>query len=128
MSDSKVVKIENREPHRSLKHLPKKYEAKFSDGIPLRPTISVCDIVYPEELLDKKCGGCHRCELRDHGDKGGYHCCMQAWDIDITPDDKACVHYWDREEQEKLDRLHQEDIEKRREELWAIYAERKSTE
>ena len=47
-----------------------KSKIRFSDGIPKRPAV-VFEIIYPEELLDKKCGGCVRCELRDHGDKGG---------------------------------------------------------
>ena len=38
-------------------------EIKFSDGIPERERRSSTSI-YPEELLDKKCGGCVRCELR----------------------------------------------------------------
>ena len=104
------------------------FDAKtmFSKGIPERhERRNHGDIfIYPEELIDKKCGGCVRCELRDHGDKGGYHCCMRDWDIDITPDHKACVDYWDREEHERVKRLEAEDTENRREELWAIYAEK----
>ena len=49
-------------------------EIKFSDGIPNRDEFS--KIIYPEELLDKKCGGCVRCELRDNRKKeknSGYH-------------------------------------------------------
>ena len=101
-----------------------KFEIKFSEGIPDRPATICGVIIYPEELLDKKCGGCVRCEPRDHGDKGGWHCTMQKWDKDVFPTDKACVHYWDQEKQDELDRLHEEDIEKRRQELWAIYSEK----
>jgi len=52
---------------------------KFSDGIPERKERYMNNDIfrYPEELLDKKCGGCVRCQLRDHGDKGGYHCTMR---------------------------------------------------
>lgn len=97
---------------------------KFLDGIPKRKERYMnYDIFrYPEELLDKKCGGCVRCELRDHGNKGGYHCSMRNWDIDITPDDKACVEYWDRADHEAIEKLKEQDIENRRKELWNIYA------
>ena len=98
----------------------------FSKGIPEREERRNHDetFIYPEELIDKKCGGCVRCKLRDHGDKGGYHCSMRNWDIDITPEHKACVAYWDREEHERVERLKVQDTEKRRKELWAIYAEK----
>ena len=59
-----------------------KSKIRFSDGIPKRPAV-VCEIIYPEELLDKKCGGCVRCKLRDHGNKGGWHCTMQKYDKDV---------------------------------------------
>ena len=111
-----------KEPRRStLFHGP--FEVNFNEGLPEREK-HWQKRIYPEELLDKKCGGCRRFQPRDHGDKGGYHCCGQDWNIDVFPDDKACVSYWDRAEQEEQDRLHQEDVEKRRQELWAIYAER----
>lgn len=101
-------------------------KTKFSKGIPERKERMNRDeiFIYPEELIDKKCGGCVRCKLRDHGDKGGYHCTMRNWDIDITPEHKACVDWWDKEEHERVERQHSEDTEKRREELWAIYAEK----
>lgn len=38
-------------------------EIKFSDGMPVRERRSSTSI-YPEELLDKKCGGCMRCQPR----------------------------------------------------------------
>lgn len=98
----------------------------FSEGIPERHERrnSGETFIYPEELTDKTCSGCVRCELRDHGDKGGYHCCMRDWDIDITPDHKACVDYWDRAEHERIERQRKEDTENRRKELWAIYEEK----
>lgn len=99
---------------------------KFEDGIPNREERRNHNeiFIYPEELLDKKCGGCRRCEKRDgHGTKkDGYHCCMRNYNIDITPDDKACVDYWDKEEHDRIERLREEDQEKRREELWSIFA------
>ena len=91
-------------------------EIKFSDGIPKRRE-DFSRIIYPEELLDKKCGGCVRCELRDNRSKeknSGYHCSMQDYDIDIHPEDKACVLYWDRAYHEECERLHEQDIENRR--------------
>ena len=59
-------------------------EIKFSEGIPERRDY-FSRIIYPEELLDKKCGGCVRCELRDNRIKeknSGYHCTKQDYDID----------------------------------------------
>lgn len=115
------------EEHRIMMH-KKKYEVYFGEGIPNRKAERRERRIYPEELLDKKCGGCVRCKKRDHAyrDKKaeGYHCMAQAYDIDIFPDDKACVSYWDRAEEERLEKLHEEDVENRRKELWAIYAER----
>lgn len=105
----------------------KKFEVCFEEGLPERKH-KRDEITYPEELLDKKCGGCMRCEPRDHAFKGkdaeGYHCTMQPYDKDINPDDKACVSYWDRAEEEEIKRLEKEDTENRRKELWAIYAKR----
>lgn len=100
-------------------------QIKFSEGIPDRKNNR--KVIYPEELLDKKCGDCVRCTLRDHpykGKKEGYHCSMQPYDVDIFPTDKACIHWWDKAEEEEIERLHQEDIEKRRKELWDIYAKK----
>lgn len=112
-----------RKTSRIFKH---PYEVDFAAGVPesteRRNSAEV--FLYPEELIDKTCGGCVRCELRDHGDKDGYHCCMRDWNIDITPEHKACVAYWDREENERAEREKAEAVEKRRRELWAIYAER----
>lgn len=102
-------------------------EIKFNDGIPDRKEDSL-RVIYPEEILDKKCGGCVRCELRDHpykGKTGGYHCSMQEYDKDIFPEDKACVYYWDREHHEECKRLHKQDIENRRKELRNIYSNKK---
>lgn len=101
----------------------------FSRGIPERKERenSGETFIYPEELIDKKCGECVRCEPRDgHGreKKDGYHCCMRDYDIDITPEHKACVDYWDRKEHERIECLKNQDQENRRDELWAIYAEK----
>ena len=104
----------------------KKFEVCFKEGLPERKH-KWDKITYPEELLDKKCGGCMRCELRNHpynGKSEGYHCCLQPYDKDISLDDKACVSYWDRVKEEEIKRLEEEDKENRRKELWAIYAER----
>ena len=46
---------------------------KFSDGMPKRERRSSTSI-YPEELLDKKCGGCMRCQSRKR--KGETVCCI----------------------------------------------------
>ena len=93
---------------------------KFSDGIPERNAI--CESI-PDEYKTKKCADCVRFEKREFR-KRGYHCCMKDYDIDVFPDDKACEEFWNRERQNELERLHEQDIEKRREELWAIYAEK----
>lgn len=45
-------------------------EIKFSDGMPVRERRSSTSI-YPEEFLDKKCGGCVRCEKRDRRGETG---------------------------------------------------------
>lgn len=82
------------------------------------------EIVYPEELMDKKCGGCVRCELadicRDKGEEPYFHCCLQSYKKHISPRDRACVQYWDREEKAERDRKIAEKREKEREERWAI--------
>ena len=103
----------------------------FAQGLPERQERRNQDdvFIYPEELVDKTCGGCARCEPRDDHARGrgktdGWHCCMRNWNIDITPDHKACVSYWDREERDRVDRLKDQDQENRRNELWAIYAEK----
>jgi hypothetical protein len=58
------------------------------------------------------------------GKSEGYHCTKLLFDRDITPDDKACVNYWDKAEEDRLKALHEQDVENRRKELWAIYAEK----
>ena len=100
-------------------------EIKFSDGIE-KIKEDYNKIIYPEELLDKKCAGCVRCEKRNsYGRKKyGYHCMMQNYDIDIDPTDKACVHWWNKEEHERIERLNDEAQENRRKELWKIYAKK----
>lgn len=93
---------------------------KFSDGIP--EGNAICETI-PNEYKEKKCSDCMRFGKRTHR-KSGYHCSMKDFDIDISPDDNACEEFWSRERQEALDILHEQDIEKRREELWKIYAEK----
>lgn len=44
----------------------KNFEVYFGEGIPDRQEECRNKLIYPEELLDKKCGGCVRCEKRDH--------------------------------------------------------------
>lgn len=97
---------------------------KFSDGMPERIErhLNSSIFIYPEEIIDKKCGGCVRCEKRDRGEDG-YHCTMRPWELDINPDNKACVSYWDRQEHNESERLRDEDTENRRMELWEIYAD-----
>lgn len=101
----------------------------FSKGIKRIDEFSREDnVIYPEEIIGKKCGECVRCKKRDHAYKGkkaeGYHCTMQKHDNDITPDDKACVYWWDKARHEEVERLNKEAEENRRKELWAIYAEK----
>lgn len=54
-------------------------EIKFSDGMPERERRSSTSI-YPEELMDKKCGGCMRCQLRKR--KGETECCIYCTNQD----------------------------------------------
>ena len=96
-------------------------EIKFSDGIPERERRSRTSI-YPEELLDKKCGGCVRCQPRERNGETGYHCTTQPYTKDISPEDKACVIYWDKEEERKYKALKAQDEDNRRKELWNIYS------
>lgn len=98
-------------------------EIKFSDGTPERARRSSTSI-YPEELMDKKCGGCMRCQSRKRKGETGYHCTTQPYTKDISPEDKACVIYWDKEEEEKYKALIEQDGENRRKELWNIYSKR----
>ena len=99
---------------------------RFSEGIPKREHF-YNEIIYPEEIADKRCGGCMRCQERDNlrgKDDVGLHCTMQNYWHDINADDKACVHYWDREREERIKAQEAEDIENRRKELWTIYADK----
>lgn len=98
-------------------------EIKFSDGMPVRERRSSTSI-YPEELLDKKCGDCVRCQSRKRKGETGYHCTTQPYTKDISPEDKACIIYWDKEEEEKYKALIAQDEENRRKELWNIYSKR----
>ena len=71
-------------------------EIKFSDGMPVRERRSDTDI-YPEELLDKKCGGCVRCQSRKKKGETGYHCTTQPYTREISPE----VQSFNRERQRK---------------------------
>ena len=86
-----------------------------------------CGTTYPVDIIDKTCGECVRCEERDHvynGKKDGFHCCGQPYDHDISPADKACCSFWDKAEHERIEKAKEEAQEKRRNELWEIYAKR----
>lgn len=48
-----------------------------------------------------------RCEKRDHG-KEGYHCFMQNYNIDIRPTDRACIHWWNKEEHLRIEKANKE--------------------
>ena len=98
-------------------------EIRFSDGLPERATIAGTD-KNPEELVGKVCAGCVRCEKRDRPGETGWHCSMQAYWRNISPEATACESYWDKAEQDELDRLRNEDEEKHREELWDVYSKR----
>lgn len=99
-------------------------EIKFSDGMPVRPVI--CGTNKSQaELSGKKCGGCVRCETKEQVGGSGWYCTMQAYDKDIDPSDAACMEYWSKTEQRVLNCLRDQDTEKRRKELWAIYSNRK---
>lgn len=66
-----------------------------------------------------KCGGCCRFEERDmRPSDTGYHCTMQDYSLDIDSKEEACFWYWDRMEQEKIDRAESERNEKSRKEKW----------
>lgn len=101
------------------------YEIDFGAGIPeMNERKNRDDVfIYPEEIIGKTCGECMRCEERTHG-KDGYHCMMRKYDIDIQPGDKACVSFWDKAEHIRAIQEHEDAVERRRAELWAIYAER----
>lgn len=93
---------------------------KFSDGIPKRSAIAEN---IPNEYKTKTCSECVRFEKRTHR-KSGYHCYMKDFDIDVFPEDNACEEFWSKERQAELERLHEQDTENRRKELWAVYAEK----
>lgn len=94
----------------------------FAEGMASLKTIA--DKKSPEDIVGKYCGGCVRCAKRTRKGERGHHCMMQKYDNDIRPDDDACLWYWDRAEQEEIDRRRENAIEARRKELWAIYAEK----
>lgn len=73
----------------------------------------------------KKCSGCVRFEERwGEKEKGTYHCCRQPYTIDKFPEDEACEEYWDRAEHEAEEKRKEEEIEAKRKEMWAIYADK----
>lgn len=98
-------------------------EIRFSDGLPERPVIAGTDKTL-DELVGKVCGRCIRCAERDRQGETGWHCWRKSYWRDISPDDKACYEYWDKDEQNELDRLRDDEQENRRKELWAIYSKR----
>jgi len=103
-----------------------KPEVDFRAGVPQRRSVMLNggrEFVYPEDIIGKKCGECERCRKRDNGEPG-WHCSIRPYDLDIDPDGRACVDYWDRAEQEAADAEHDAAFERRREELWAIYSKR----
>ena len=95
-----------------------KSEISFGDGIPDRGAI--CPEISGE-YKTKKCADCVRFGEREYI-KPGYACSMKHYDIDVFPEDAACEEFWSRERQEEWDKQYDRDIEKRREELWAVYA------
>lgn len=104
----------------------KKFEVYFAEGIPDRESERRKKLTYPEEIIDKKCGGCVRCrpKILDGGKVTGFHCTKLPYDRDIHQEDKACTDYWDRAEDQRLKILHDKDVEERRQYLWSIYANR----
>lgn len=109
-----------------------KHKSLFSEGVRHIDEFSLHrKMIYPEELLDKQCGGCVRCEKRDqrfYKGEEGFHCSCQPYDKDISPNDKACVLWWDKAEHERIEEYNRQAEENRREELWAIYAEKEPIE
>lgn len=106
------------------------HEINFADGLEYEKE-NYLKTYSPEELLNKKCGSCVRCEKRTHeykGKKDGYHCCMKDYGIDIHPDDKACKDFWDKEYHDRCERSYSIAIERRREELWKIYSAKEPVE
>ena len=71
-----------------------------------------------------KCGGCVRCEKRDRPNETGYHCTAQNYTLDIDPENEACCAYWDKAEQEKLDRIYAEKFGAEKQERWKIYSKK----
>ena len=92
----------------------------FSEAIPERPSFAA---LSDEELESKTCEGCLRFGTRTRGPNAGKHFCTgNRLEGTLLPNQKACRHYWDKEEQERLDRQNELDTENRRAELHAIYA------
>lgn len=55
---------------------------------------------------------------------------MQNYNIDIRPTDRACIHWWNKEEHLRIEKANKEANkeaeEKRRKELWSIYAKKRT--
>ncbi len=109
------------------------FEIEFSAGIPERnERENRGDVfIYPEEIIGKTCSECVRFTSNDDGfyhgedvDSAGHHCSMRGWHLSIEADHKACVSYWDKAEHIRAGQEHEDAVERRRAELWAIYAER----
>lgn len=96
---------------------------KDTDPFEIENEVEEKKIVYPEDLMDKKCGGCVRCvfaDIRRDEEEPYFYCSMQSRKKHISPRDRACVQYWDREEKAERDRKREEKREKERKERWAV--------
>ena len=98
-------------------------EIRFGDGLPKREPVSVRKLTE-DERAGRTCRECIRCTKRARRGEKGHHCTMQPYNHDIDPADQACEWFWNKAEQEERDRKNAEVVEKRREELWAVYAAR----
>lgn len=78
-----------------------------------------CIAEFEGDWTKMTCGGCCRFKFYYRTNPKGYHCtCGNVKGI-ITADHTACKDYWDREEQEQLDRQRFEEQTKKREKLFA---------
>jgi len=97
----------------------------FEAGIPKREERRNRDdtFIYPEEIIGKTCGECVRCEP-NRRDPEKWRCTMRSSKVEITPEHKACVSFWDLEEHQRIEFLKIKDTEERREELRTIYSQK----
>jgi len=94
----------------------------FSDGLPERPYIAKAK---PDEYRTKTCGDCVRCvEERDCPYSGVWRCADISHEMIVKPSRPACEDFWSRKAQKRLEEQHDQDTEKRRKELWAVYADK----